>query len=94
MGLQLYRADSCGSKQINGGVPHYTKWIGGLTLALIRNCKVQNMDISPRTVYVRGEPDTFFSIPAACSHKRRTIKGYITTDDNGEYCFWAYKETK
>lgn len=93
MGLQKLRADYAGEKQKNGGTPWYTKWMGGPTLALVRDCKIENADISPRTVYVRGEPDTFFSIPAACTYKRKTITGYITTDDNGEYIFKAHKES-
>lgn len=92
MGLRKYRADITGPVQSNGGVPCYAKWMGGRTLALIRNCKIENTELSPRTVYVRGEPDTYFSIPAACNGpKRKTITGYITTDDNGEYVFRAHK---
>lgn len=92
MGLQKFRADTRGETQKNGGIPYYTKWMGGPSLALIRNCKVEGIDISPRTVYRRGEADTYFSIPAACVYKRKTITGYITTDDNGEYVFRAHKE--
>ena len=90
MGLQKFRADIQGDRQKNGGIPHYTKWMGGPSLALIRNCKIENADITPRTVYVRGQPDTWFSTPAACVYKRKTITGYITTDDNGEYVFRAH----
>ncbi len=91
MGLQKFRADTRGETQKNGGIPYYTNWMGGPSLALIRNCKViwQDIDIGPRTVYVRGEADTYFSIPAACVYKRKTITGYITTD---EYVFRAHKE--
>lgn len=87
MGLQKYRADQAGDKQKNGGTPFYTKWMGGPTLALIRDCKIANADISPRTVYIRGEADTWFSIPAACKYKGKSIIGYVTTDDAGEYVF-------
>jgi len=95
MGLQKYRADEAGPKQKNGGTPYYTKWMGGPTLALVRDCKViwgdsATVTISPRTVYVRGEPDTYFSVPAACTWRKRTITGYITTDDAGEYVFRAH----
>lgn len=91
MGLQKYRADEAGAKQTNGGTPWYTKWVGGPSLALVRDCKIENVNLSPRTVYVRGEADTYFSIPAACTYKGKTIRGYITTDDAGEYIFRAYK---
>lgn len=90
MGLQKYRADFEGSKQNNGGIPVYTKWMGGPTLAVIKNCKIENLNLSPRYVYVQGEPDTFFSAPAACQYKGKRIAGYITSDDSGEYIFRAY----
>jgi hypothetical protein len=89
MGLQKYRADIAGEKQINGGTPFYSKWIGGTPLALVRACKIENRDIPARTVYVRGEADTAFSIPAACVYKRKTITGYLTSTE-GEYVFRAH----
>lgn len=88
MGLQKYRADEAGPKQSNGGVPYYTRWIGGPTLALVRNCPTP---FGPRTVYISGEPDTWFSIPAALEYRRRRITGYVTTDDSGEYYFRAHR---
>ena len=91
MGLQKYRADKAGEEQRNGGVPYFSKWIGGSSLALIRKCPVENANLSPRTVYALGEPDTFFSIPAACNFRGQTIRGFITIDDNGEYVFRAYR---
>jgi len=92
MGLQKYRADVEGEQQKNGGVPAYAKWMGGPSLALVRNCKIEGAELSPRTVYVRGEADTFFSIPAACQHKGKIVRGYLTVDDNQEYVFRAYKD--
>lgn len=89
MGLQKYRADIEGEKQKNGGIPWYTKWVGGPSLALIRNCVIQNRDIPPRTVYIRGEPDTAFSQPAACCYKGKTITGYVCSED-GELVFRAH----
>ncbi len=88
MGLQKYRADVRGEAQANGGIPYYANWIGGPTLALVRNCKIENSNIGPRTVYIRGEPDSWFSIPAACRWRRRTITGYVCITD-GEYVFRA-----
>lgn len=87
MGLQKYRADEPGEKQANGATPFYTRWMGGPTLALVRECPIENGEIPPRTVYVRGEPDTWFSIPAACRFKGHTITGFITTNDDREYVF-------
>ena len=95
MGLQKYRADIKGEPQANGAVPFYTKWIGGPSLALVRNCPIRNTvldeGVSPRTVYVTGEPDTFFSQPAACKYKGRTLRGYLTSDDSGSYEFRCHK---
>lgn len=83
MGLQKYRADEKGSECSNGAIPWYSMWMGGPSLALIRNCPTP---WGPRTVYVRGEPDTWFSIPAACEirmhGKRHRITGYFTWKDS------------
>mgnify|MGYP000908338372 CR=1 FL=1 len=91
MGLQKYRADKPGDKQPNGAIPWYAHWMGGPTLALIRDCPVDNRLIGPRTVYVRGEPDTWYSIPAACRYQGKTVTGYITTQDH-EYVFRAHSD--
>lgn len=87
MGLQRYRADVATPTQPNGATVWY-RWMGGPTLALIRNCPVVNSTcITPRTVYVTGEADTWFSVPAACTYKRKVVRGYITSDDSGQYVF-------
>lgn len=89
MGLQRYRADEAETPCENGSVAWYAKWIGGASLALIRNCPIRNLgnDIAPRTVYVTGEPDTWFSQPAKCKIKGKTITGYVTTCDDG----WEFR---
>ncbi len=74
MGLQKYRADEQRPADANGAIECYTNWMGGPTLALVRNCPTP---FGPRTVYVRGEPDTWFSVPAACKYRGRTITGYL-----------------
>lgn len=88
MGLQKYRADKAGEIQPNGAQPYYTQWMGGPSLALIRNCPVAGA--TPRTVYIRGEADTFYSVPAAARIDGRDVKGFITCDENG-YSFWRNK---
>lgn len=90
MGLQKYIANLKGDAQKNGAIPYFSKSMWGNSLALLRNCPIENADIPPRTVYVRGEADTWFSIPAACSYKGKTITGYITTNDDREYVFRAH----
>lgn len=91
MGLQKYRADKAGDIATNGSQPFYADWMGGPTLALIRNCPIEakGTSIPPRTVYVRGEPDTFFSVPAACSYRGKTVTGFITCRDE-EWVFVAH----
>ncbi len=92
MGLQKYRADEQGPTQSDGAIPFYTRWMGGPTLALIRNCRIENYAvIAPRTVYIRGEADTWFSLPAACTYRGKTVTGYVTSvDSSGEYVFRAH----
>lgn len=75
-----YRPDEVGDLYPNGSVPIYTRWMGGPSLAEVRNCPTP---IGPRTVYVTGEADTFFSVPAACTFKRRTVCGYVTSVEGG-----------
>jgi hypothetical protein len=89
MGLQKYRVDIEGGKQPNGGTPCYAQWMGGPTLALVRDCVIENLELEPRTVYVQGEADTWFSIPAACRFRGRTITGYLTMNES-EYVFRAH----
>ena len=95
MGLQRYRADIRGETGKNGSTPYYTNWMGGPSLALVRDCPIRNTvidtGVSARTVYVRGEPDTFFSQPAACTYKCKTLRGYLTCDENGDYEFRCHK---
>lgn len=95
MGLQKYRADIKGEAYPNGAIPYYTKWIGGPSLALVRNCPIRNTvidtGVSARTVYVRGEPDSYFSQPAACVYKGRTLRGYLTSDESGSLEFRCLK---
>ena len=93
MGLQKYRADRQGQTQSDGSVPWFAEWIGGPSLALIRNC---DTPFGKRVVYVRGEPDSWFSIPltsifpAACQYKGKQVKGYIFATEHGEYKFRAH----
>jgi hypothetical protein len=106
MGLQKYRADRAGDKQKNGGTPFYTCWMGGPTLALIRDCKIDGLPLDlessfqkPHTVYVVGEPNNAFSIPAACRYtvfkgQEKVLTGHITTDESGEYYFQAHTNQK
>jgi hypothetical protein len=95
MGIQKYRADYAEAPQANGAIPYFTRWMGGPSLAKIAQCPCANWDrLAARTVYITGEPDTYFSIPAACSFKGRRVKGYVTTDDDGCYVFHVMDSEK
>ena len=84
MGLQKYRADSC-ETQSDGAKLWTADWMGGKTLAKIENCKAENLHDMPRlTVYIQGESDTFFSIPAKARYFGKVINGYVTTDESDD----------
>lgn len=86
MGLQKFRADE--SRQEKGGVvAWYARWMGGITLAKLENCPTP---YGNRTVYITGEPDTFYSLPATCRAQGKTVKGYVMIED-GQWEFRAYK---
>lgn len=88
MGIQKYRADVQGAPFENGGIPYHTQWVGGPSLALIRNCPTE---YGPRTVYVTGEPCTFSSLPAAASVKGKTVRGFLIHKDGQGFTFSAPK---
>jgi hypothetical protein len=73
---QKYRSDTQTTNP-DGSTSHFANWLGGPTLSKVTNCMCE--DGTPRTVIVTGEPDSFFSIPAATSRKGLTIKGFLTT---------------
>jgi len=76
MGLQKYRADFASPPDAWGQVEWSARWMGGPTLALVRNC------VTPwgrRTVYVTGEAYTWSSLPAACYFRKKARTGYLTS---------------
>jgi hypothetical protein len=85
--LQRYRADEKHS-QPDGGIVWLSKWLGGPSLAKIDNCRLINLagDMR-RTVYITGEADTYFSIPAVCNLYGCRVRGYVTGDDEGNTVF-------
>lgn len=85
--MQKYRAD-VSTVQPDGGVVWSANWLGGPSVARINNCRLDNMAGDMRaTVYVLGEADTAFSIPAACKLKGARVVGYLTGDDDGNLVF-------
>jgi hypothetical protein len=80
MGMQKYRAD-VSRTQSDGAKVWSAKWMGGPSLAKIENCRM-NLAGEPRaTVYITGEADSFFSIPAVCSYKGVRMRGYVTGEE-------------
>lgn len=85
--MQKYRADTS-HKQADGATLWYAEWMGGPTLSKIDNCRLANMagDMR-RTVYITGEPHTFFSLPAVCKLAGCRVRGYVTVEDDGNRVF-------
>lgn len=82
--MQKYRADKAYPPQTDGAVCWYSDWMGGPSLAKIVNCRLIKLEGEPRaTVYITGEPDTYFSIPAVCSYRGCRMRGYVTAADDG-----------
>lgn len=85
--MQKYRADES-ETQADGATTWFSKWMGGPTLARINNCRLDNLSGDMRaTVYITGEADTWFSIPAACRIKGARVRGYVTGDGEGNMVF-------
>lgn len=86
-GLQKYHAfgGSTDGPFPNGSIAHYGKTMWGGHLAFVRACPMAG-DIAafpPRTAYVQGGADTFFTIPAAVRIAGKNVRGFLTCDENG-----------
>jgi hypothetical protein len=66
----------------DGSVSWYAQWMGGPTLAKINKCLCA--DGNRRTVYITGEADSYFSIPAATRVNGKYVAGYLSSDDSEE----------
>jgi hypothetical protein len=85
--MQKYRADKA-ETQLDGAKVWYAPWMGGPTIAKITNCRLANLVSEPRrSVYITGEPDTYFSVPAVTRYMGKRIKGYVTSEDDGNLVF-------
>lgn len=87
--MQKYRADKS-ELMGDGSIQWFADWIGGPTLAKIENCRLENLQGDMRrTVYITGEADSFFSIPAICKIQGCRVKGYVTgaADASGTLVF-------
>jgi hypothetical protein len=75
-----YRADKA-VKEADGSVVWFSEpWH---VMAKIDNCRVCLAGDPRGAVYITGEPDTWFSIPAVMSYLGKRMKGYVTSDDDG-----------
>jgi hypothetical protein len=85
--MQKYRAD-VSEQQVDGAIVWRCEWIGGPSLARINNCRLDNLagDMR-RTVYITGEANTYFSIPAVTKLAGKSVRGYVTGDDDGNLVF-------
>ena len=83
--MQKFRADKS-EVQADGAIVWRSDWMGGPSLARINNCRLQNLAGNMRaTVYVTGEADTWFSVPAVCKIKGCRVRGYVTGEsDTGD----------
>ena len=83
--MQKYRADYANRQTDGAYVWRSAHWD---CLARINNCRLANLEGEPRrSVYITGEADTFFSIPAETRYMGKRVKGYVTGDDNGNLVF-------
>lgn len=84
MGLQKFRFDITEEAAPNGSIALLTDWNFGPSLAGVRNCPCSDGKI--RMVYIQGEADTAFTIPAACLIKGKRQKGNLIHNEEG-YAF-------
>lgn len=87
-----YRADTS-ETQSDGAVVWRTVWMYGRPLAKIDNCRYASLAGDMRgTVYITGDADTFYSVPAITSIKGCRVIGYVTCDDERNlvfhHCCW------
>ena len=80
--MQKYRADRAEPNQ-DGSISWFAIWQGGPSLAKVENCRLDLEGDMRRTVYVTGEPGSFFSTPAVCRISGCKIVGFLTSDGDG-----------
>lgn len=85
--MQRYRADTR-KEQTDKAILWFAEWMGGPSLSRVNNCRLVNLagDMR-RTVYITGESDTWFSVPAVTRIGGRYVRGYVTHDDDGNAVF-------
>lgn len=76
--MRYYFRKSEGCAQPNGSILYRTPGPFA-SVAAVGNCPCA--DGQRRMVYATGEPDTFFSIPAATRVRGKWVSGFLTTAD-------------
>ena len=96
MSLQKLRADKARPTSPNGSIAWVCNRMWGPTVALVRSCPatIDGKAVEARTVFVQGEADTFFTIPAAASLRGKTARGSLTCDETGYQFYGWTKQTK
>lgn len=82
-----YRVDREETNE-HGQVLGFTEWMGGPTLARVKN--VVCHDGKQRTAYVTGEPLTYFSLPARVNIGKTSVNGSLAALDKGLYTFHPF----
>jgi hypothetical protein len=54
------------------------------SISKVKNCPIAGTDIR-LTVYITGQPDTFFSVPARTQYKKKSVSGFVSCNDEGYY---------
>lgn len=79
MGMQKFYAGKARKPDPNGAI----QWVSSPYGCLAKVDKCPCEDGKARTVYITGQPDTYFSIPAATRVRGKYVGGYVTSDENG-----------
>lgn len=93
MGLQKYYANKADPQDDGAIVWRNTQYLGGPSVASVQNCRLENLQGDMRAmVYVQGEADTWFSIPAKFYLFGKVLNGYLTGDGEGNlvcrHCYY------
>lgn len=87
--MPLYRIDYYQENE-HGQPIGYTDWMGGPTIANVKNVPLFNgpVDLKEvRAVRVTGEPLHSSAFPGQTSYKGKTVKGALIIDDTGKFRF-------
>ncbi len=93
---QVFHADkNCSFEWKNGAIGYRSGSMFDCLgpFAKVVNCPVEGEE-KRYTCYATSYPDTFFSIPANTRIRGKYVKGYFTTDANGDVIFRRIKNVE